>query len=147
MDDTSYVEVLVVEDEPSDVEFVLRAVMKSQGGGRPLVIQDGAEALEFVFGEGAYSERRAGDRPKVILLDLRLSGLGGMELLRRLRTDERSSHVPVVVFTSSAAPSEVQEAYRLGANAYVQKPVDYEGYLDVIPALYRFWASLNVTPY
>ena len=147
MPDLTGVEVLLVEDEPSDVEFVLRAARKHGLADRIFAVRDGAEALDFLFARGAHAERRREDRPKVVLLDLRLPKISGAQVLRTLKGDDQTRHIPVVVFTSSEEPRDIVGTYDLGANAYVVKPDDYQGYLEMLPRLLHFWSSLNRLPY
>lgn len=147
MGGTSRVEILLIEDEPTDVEFFLRAAKKQGCESEVAVVRDGEEAMDFVLAKGRYVERRVQDKPKLILLDLRLPKVSGLEVLRRMKSDDLTRDMPVVVLTSSREPRDIEEAYGLHANAYVPKPMDYEGYLEMVPVLFYFWVSLNQTPY
>ena len=140
------VEVLVVEDNPQDLELLLRALKKSNLGNRIEVARDGAEALEFIFCEGAHAGRQIEDRPKVILLDLKLPKLDGLEVLQRIRSDPRTRMIPVVVLTSSKEQSDVVESYRLGVNSYVVKPVSFEQFANAVQQLGLYWLLLNEAP-
>jgi len=140
------VEVLVVEDNPQDLELLLRALKKANLGNRIEVARDGAEALEFVFCEGAYAGRQIQDRPKMILLDLKLPKVDGLEVLQRIRSDPRTRMIPVVVLTSSKEQSDVVETYRLGVNSYVVKPVSFEQFASAVQQLGLYWLLLNEAP-
>ncbi|MCX6953689.1 MAG: response regulator [Verrucomicrobia bacterium] len=140
-------EFLLVEDDPQDLELVLRAFEKVNLAQRVRVVRDGAEALEFAFCEGPYAGRDRGAGPKVILLDLKLPKVDGLEVLRRLKGDPRTRLIPVVVLTSSTEPSDIQASYRFGANSYVAKPVNFERFVDVVRELGLYWLGLNQTPF
>ncbi len=134
------VEILIVEDDPRDAELVLRA-LKNHGVAEGLHhVRDGAEALEFLFGT---TGDRPGNRPKVILLDLKLPRIAGLEVLRRVRSDAWTRFIPVVVLTSSAEDRDVVESYRLGANSYVVKPVDSDKFLEAVAEVGLYWLQLN----
>jgi len=139
-------EILLVEDDPNDVELTLEALRKHGLESKVEVARDGAEALQLVFAEGPYAERRAADRPKVIVLDLKLPKVGGLEVLRRIRTDERSKHIPVVVLTSSEQRRDIAQAYELGANSYAVKPLEFESFAGMISQMALYWLSVNRTP-
>ncbi len=140
------VEVLLVEDNPYDIELTLRALKKHSCARDVFVVKDGAEALAFLFGTGAYAHRAAGPMPRVILLDLKLPKVDGLEVLRRIKSDERTRCVPVVVLTSSREERDVAECYRLGVNSYVVKPVAYDALVESVAELGRYWLSLNEPP-
>lgn len=140
------VEILLVEDNPSDVKLTLRAFQKHNICNRIQVVIDGAEALEFLFGTGRYGNRNLGRPPKVILLDLKLPKVDGLEVLRRLRADERTTNIPVVVLTSSHEEKDIVEAYKLNVNAYIRKPVDFEKFTEAVRIVGMFWLLLNVPP-
>jgi two-component system response regulator len=140
------VEVLIVEDSPEDLELLLRALKKANLGNRIEVARDGAEALEFIFGEGAYAGRALDDGPKVILLDLKLPKVDGLEVLKRIRSDSRTRTIPIVVLTSSKEQSDIVESYRLGVNSYVVKPVSFEQFAGAVQQLGLYWLLLNEAP-
>ncbi|MCZ6451277.1 MAG: response regulator, partial [Deltaproteobacteria bacterium] len=120
------VEILLVEDNPNDVELTLHAIRKNHISNRIHVVRDGAEALEFIFCTGAYAERKIQETPKMILLDLKLPKVDGLEVLQRIKADPRTRATPVVVLTSSREERDVVESYRLGVNSYIVKPVDFK---------------------
>ena len=120
------VEILLVEDNPSDLELALLALKENNLSNKIEVVRDGAEALDFIFATGAYFGRQVEDTPKIILLDLKLPKIDGLEVLRRIKQDPRTQAIPVVVLTSSSAERDVVETYQLGANSYIVKPVDFE---------------------
>jgi CheY-like chemotaxis protein len=140
------VEILLVEDDPQDLELALRALKKANLGNRIEVARDGAEALEFVFCEGAHAARRIEDVPKVILLDLKLPKVDGLEVLQRIRSDPRTKTIPVVVLTSSKEQRDLVESYRLGVNSYVVKPVSFDQFAGAVQQLGLYWLLLNEAP-
>jgi two-component system, response regulator len=138
--------ILLVEDSPDDVELTEMA-LKQQGIANDLVVaRDGQEALDWLFGEGRYDGRDTLDRPTVILLDLRLPRIDGIEVLRRIRADERTRLLPVVVLTSSKEENDMVRSYELGANSYIQKPVDFEQFSKAVRELGLYWLLLNEFP-
>ena len=139
-------EILLVEDNPNDLELTLRALKRHAIATRIEVVRDGAEALDFLFCEGEYAARRPEERPRVILLDLKLPKVDGLEVLERIRSDERTQTIPVVVLTSSREENDVVESYRRGGNSYIVKPVDFTKFADAVGQLGRYWAELNVLP-
>lgn len=141
------VEILLVEDNPEDVEITLRAFKKRNLTNKIHVVEDGEEALEYIFATGAYNERNIDHRPRVILLDLKLPKVDGLEVLRRIRADERTKQIPVVVLTSSQEERDIVESYRLGVNSYIVKPVDFDKFLDTVSELGFYWLLLNKSPY
>ncbi len=147
MSSESVVEILLVEDNPHDVEMTLRALKKHNLANKVHVVKDGAEALDYVFATGAYAERNINDHPKVILLDLKLPKVDGMEVLRRIRADERTKCIPVVVLTSSQEERDIVESYKLGVNSYIVKPVDFDKFLSTVQELGLYWLLLNKPPY
>lgn len=126
------VEILLVEDNPNDVELTLHAIRKNHISNRIHVVRDGAEALEFIFCTGAYAERKIQETPKVILLDLKLPKVDGLEVLQRIKADPRTRATPVVVLTSSREERDVVESYRLGVNSYIVKPVDFKKFTEAV---------------
>ena len=141
----SEVEILLVEDNPSDVELTLRALKARNLANQVFVARDGAEALEFFFGEQSPL-RDIGVAPRVILLDLKLPKVDGLEVLRRLKGDERTRTLPVVVLTSSKEEPDIAAAYRLGANSYIVKPVDFEAFARAVSEVGLYWLLLNEQP-
>jgi CheY-like chemotaxis protein len=142
------VEILLVEDNPNDVELALRALKKNHLANRIHVVRDGAEALEFIFGTGAYQSRsdESYGQPKVILLDLKLPKVDGLEVLRRIKSDKRTRTIPVVMMTSSREERDVIESYRLGVNSYIVKPVDFDQFTEAVRQLGMYWVLLNNPP-
>lgn len=140
------VEILLVEDNPHDAELTLRALRKNHLANRVFHVKDGAEALDFIFGTGAYMDRKVENGFKVILLDLKLPKVDGLEVLRRIKSDERTKTNPVVVLTSSKEERDVVESYKLGVNSYMVKPVDFEQFIQTIKELGMYWMVLNQPP-
>jgi two-component system, response regulator len=139
------VEILLVEDSPEDVELTIRALRRHQLANDIQVAEDGAEALDFLFCRGVY-EGRPSQYPKLVLLDLKLPKLSGMEVLRAIRGDERTKAIPVVVLTSSKEERDLVEGYQLGVNAYAQKPVDFEQFSETVRQIGMFWMLVNQAP-
>ncbi len=142
---TNAVEVLLVEDNPNDVELTLHAFRKHNLANRIHIVRDGAEALDFLFCRGPYQDRDP-VIPKVILLDLKLPKVDGLEVLRQLRADERTRLMPVVVMTSSRQENDVVEAYKLGINSYIVKPVDFDQFTESVRQIGYYWLLLNQPP-
>jgi len=140
------VEILLVEDNPSDVEMTLRSLKKHNVSNHVHVVRDGAEALEFIFGRGAYRGRNLKDGPKVILLDLKLPKVDGLEVLRQIKHDDQTRTVPVVILTSSKEEQDIIESYRLGVNSYIVKPVDFTQFTEAVRQLGLYWILLNQPP-
>jgi two-component system response regulator len=143
MSETSEVEILIVEDTPQDLELTLRALRKAKLSNKIQVAHDGAEAIEFLFGEGQHAGRQIENKPKVILLDLKLPKIDGIEVLRRIKSDARTKMIPVVILTSSREQKDVVESYQLGVNSYIVKPVDFEGFAGAVRDLGLYWLLLN----
>jgi len=139
-------EILVVEDNPQDLELTLRALRKANVSNRIQLARDGAEALDYIFCEKDYEARRIEDTPKLILLDLKLPKVDGLEVLKKIKQDERTRSIPVVVLTSSKEQRDVVESYRIGVNSYVVKPVDFEGFAAAVGELGLYWLLLNQAP-
>jgi two-component system, response regulator len=142
----NWVEILLVEDNPNDVELTLHAFKKNRLTNRIQVVRDGAEALDFIFCAGAYAQRSIRDSPKVILLDLGLPKVAGLEVLRRLKEDPRTRKIPVVVLTSSREERDIVESYHLGVNSYIVKPVDFDQFTEAVRQLGLYWVLLNQPP-
>lgn len=140
------VEILLVEDNPNDAELAIRALKKNNLANKLLWVKDGAEALDFIFATGDYSHRNAVNGPKVILLDLRLPKVNGMEVLRRIKSDERTRTIPVVVLTSSKEDRDVIESYKLGVNSFISKPVEFEAFAKTVSELGFYWLLVNIPP-
>lgn len=143
MTDTSQVEILLVEDNLNDAELTLRALKKHNLANKVFHVKDGAEALDFIFAKGAFSYRTMGDHPKVIFLDLKLPKVDGLEVLRQLKSDERTKVIPIVVLTSSQEEKDVVESYKLGVNSYIVKPVDFENFVKAVSEVGLYWLLLN----
>ena len=147
MNITQQVEILLVEDNPNDAELTLRALRARNLANQVFVAHDGAEALDFFFGDKAHPLREIGVVPKVILLDLKLPKVDGLEVLRRLKADARTRELPVVVLTSSREEPDIAQAYRLGANSYIVKPVDFEAFARAVSEVGLYWVLLNEPPH
>jgi CheY-like chemotaxis protein len=139
-------EILIVEDDADDLELSLRALRKHRVADRVAVARDGAEALEYLFGTGVYSGRASRAQPRVVFLDLNLPRLSGLEVLKRMRTDERTKHIPVVVLTSSTDLGALGDCYRSGTNSYVVKPIESAEFEATVARLSAYWLELNQTP-
>jgi two-component system, response regulator len=137
------VDVLLVEDNPQDAELTIRALKKRKLANQLVHVEDGAEALDFLFARGKYADRAAATNPRVVLLDLKLPKLNGLEVLRQLRVDERTRTLPVVIVTSSAQDPDIKMAYELGANSYVVKPVDFDSFFEAMTNLGYYWLMVN----
>lgn len=140
------VEILLVEDNPSDAELALRALKKNHLANRLVHVTDGEEALDFIFARGVYSERRVENGPKVVVLDLKLPKVDGLEVLRIMKADSRTRIIPVVVLTSSKEEQDIVETYRLGVNSYIVKPVDFDKFVAAVRDLGMYWLLLNQPP-
>jgi two-component system response regulator len=138
--------ILLVEDNPDDEELTLLAFKKSNILNEVIVARDGVEALDYLFGAGKWTGRDPAQRPQIILLDLKLPRLSGLEVLERLRADPRTQLIPVVVLTSSSEEEDVLASYRLRANSYVRKPVEFHRFVDAVRQLGLYWLLLNEAP-
>ena len=143
---TNEIEILLVEDNPNDVKLTLKALQKNKLTNQIQVVIDGEEALDFIFARNKYSDRSINDVPKVILLDLKLPKIDGLEVLKELKNDERTKKIPVVILTSSREESDIIKSYQLGANSYIVKPVDFEKFVSAIADIGLYWLLLNEMP-
>jgi two-component system response regulator len=146
MDDMQTVDILLVEDNPQDAELTVRALKKKNLANRMVVAEDGAEALDFVFGRGKHAAQAGRAAPQVILLDLKLPKVDGLEVLKTLKQDERTRLIPVVVVTSSREDPDIKTAYALGANSYVVKPVDFDTFAEAVSNVGLYWLVVNQPP-
>ena len=144
--DNNLVEILLVEDNQSDLELALHALKKHKLANRIEIARDGAEALEFIFCTGKYAHRKLENGPRVIMLDLKLPKVDGLEVLEKLKSDNRTKNIPVVVLTSSREERDIVESYRLGVNSYIVKPVDFEQFIHAVQQLGFYWLLLNQPP-
>ena len=137
--------ILLVEDNPDDEALMLRALKKNRIANEVIVTRDGAEALDYLFATGVYEGRDLNHMPQLMLLDLKLPKISGLEVLQRLRNDERTKYIPVVVLTSSSEERDIISSYDLGANSYVQKPVDFNEFMEATKQLGAYWLIINKT--
>lgn len=140
------VEILLVEDNTSDAELTIRALKKKNLTNKLIHLKNGAEALDFIFGRGAYSARDVDKVPKVILLDLKMPKVNGLEVLAQIRADERTKRIPVVVLTSSKEDPDIEACYAQGVNSYIVKPVDFDNFVRAVSELGFYWLLLNQVP-
>ncbi|MBE7552048.1 MAG: response regulator [Anaerolineales bacterium] len=140
------VEILLVEDNPHDAELTVRALKKRNLANHLFAVEDGAEALDFIFSRGQYAQRQGADHPKVVLLDLKLPKLNGLEVLQALKADTRTQRIPVVIVTSSHEDPDIQAAYTLGANSYVVKPVEFDAFTEAMSQIGFYWLLVNQAP-
>ena len=143
---TKNIEVLLVEDNPNDEELTLYALRKNNIANQIQVVHDGAEALEYLFCTGAFADRQPNNLPKIILLDLKLPKVDGLEVLKKIRADANTRTIPVVVLTSSQEERDIVESYQLGVNSYIVKPVDFEQFNEAVRHMGLYWMLLNKTP-
>ncbi|MDD2914019.1 MAG: response regulator [Gallionella sp.] len=140
------VEILLVEDNPTDAELAIRSLKKSGLANNLVWVKDGAEALDFLFCKGSYAGRDTGCIPRVILLDLRLPKVDGMEVLRTIKSNDHTKHIPVVVLTSSKEDRDITESYELGVNSFISKPVEFEAFAKTVAELGMYWLLINHPP-
>lgn len=145
MSDFREFEILIVEDDPNDAELITRALRKHNLANKLVLLKDGAEALDFLFGEGNFAQVDDG-KPRVILLDLKLPKVNGIEVLRRIKSEERTKKIPVVILTSSREERDLKDAYDLGVNSYVTKPIQFDDFAKVVSELGMYWLLLNKSP-
>ena len=146
MDLQKTIDILLIEDREEDIEFTMRALQKHNLADNAKIIKDGEEALRFIFATREYSERNVSDLPKLIILDLKLPTAGGLEILRKIRSDERTNPAIVVMLTSSEEDSDLYESYKLRANSYIVKPVDFDEFIKVVSRVGYYWLRLNELP-
>jgi CheY-like chemotaxis protein len=143
MSESHEIEILLVEDNQDDLDMTLRALRKANLANRIQVARDGVEALDYIFCRGAHAGRNIEDRPKVILLDLKLPKVDGLEVLKQIKSDPRTKSIPVVVLTSSQEMTDMIESYHLGVNSYIVKPVNFEGFAAAVRDMGMYWLLLN----
>jgi two-component system, response regulator len=139
-------EILLVEDNPADLKMTLHALREGKVANHIQIVRDGAEALEFIFCEGAFAARKMGDGPKVIMLDLKLPKVDGLEVLARIKADPHTRKIPVVILSSSKEQSDLARSYDLGVNSYIVKPVNFEAFAKAVQDLGLYWLLLNEPP-
>jgi len=140
------IEILLIEDNPHDAELTIRALTKHHVANKLVHIKDGAEALDFIFGTGTYAGRNINNKPKVILLDLKMPKVDGIEVLKRIKMDDLMKKIPVVVLTSSKEDPDIRKCYDLGVNSYIVKPVEFDSFLKAVSELGLYWMLLNQSP-
>lgn len=140
-------EILLIEDNLSDAELTIRALQKHKIANNIIHLKDGSEALDFLFGTGSFADRNTDDKPKVILLDLKMPKVDGMEVLTIIKSNELTKKIPVVILTSSKEHPDIDRAYTLGANSYIVKPVQFQGFMKAITDLGLYWVLLNESPH
>jgi len=143
MEHLTEVEILIVEDNPHDAEMALRALKENKLTNKVLVVHDGEDALDFVFARGAFADRPKTSRPKIILLDLKLPKVDGLEVLEEIKSNPVTKVIPVIMLTSSKEESDLVKSYELGVNSYIVKPVDFDKFVDAIRELGFYWLLLN----
>lgn len=143
---TEQIEILLVEDNPNDAELAIRALKEHNLANKLVWAKDGAEALDLIFATGAYAGRRPNNHPKLILLDLRLPKVDGLEVLQRIKADEQTKAIPVVVMTSSTEDKDIVESYKLGVNSFLSKPVGFDEFVRMVSEVGLYWLLLNRPP-
>jgi len=146
MENLKEIQILLVEDNPNDKELTLRALSKHNLTNKLHVVNDGEKALDYIFATGTYVGRDIGYKPKVILLDLKLPKVDGLEVLREVKSDERTKEIPIVVLTSSTEEQDIVESYGLGVNSYIVKPVEFDKFIDAVSEVGFYWMFLNRPP-
>lgn len=140
------IEILLIEDNMSDADLTIRALKKNNLCNRLIHLKDGAEALDFIFARGEFNKRNITSKPKVILLDLKMPRIDGLEVLRKIKEDERTHTIPVVVLTSSNEDPDIEQSYKLGVNSYIVKPVEFDGFLKAVSDIGLYWMLMNQPP-
>lgn len=139
-------EILLVEDNPTDAELTMRALKRKNLANRLVWVKDGEEALDFIYARGQFADRNPEDLPRLILLDLRMPKVDGLEVLKEIKAHEKTRKIPVVVLTSSQEDQDVGESYKLGVNSYVSKPVEFDDFLEAVSTLGLYWMLINKPP-
>jgi len=147
MENLKEVQILIVEDNPHDAEMAMRAFKKNNLANNILVVNDGQAALDYLFAQGKYAEIGELQRPKMILLDLKLPKISGLEVLKEVKANPKTKLIPVIMLTSSKEEEDIIESYQLGVNSYIVKPVDFEKFVDAVKELGLYWLVLNQYPY
>jgi len=140
------IEILLVEDNASDAEMTIDALHMNKLGNKVFHVINGAEALDFIFGEGRFTDRKVNNPPKLVLLDLKMPKLSGMEVLQKMKADERTKKIPIVILTSSKEDPDIKDCYDLGVNSYVVKPVEFDEFQKAISNLGLYWMIVNQSP-
>lgn len=146
MMDLEDLEILLVEDNPTDAELTMRALKRKNLANKLVWVKNGEEAIDFIYATGEYENRDPEHLPKLILLDLRMPKVDGLEVLKRIKNDERTSKIPVVVLTSSQEDRDIVESYKLGVNSYVSKPVEFDEFIEAVSLLGLYWMLINEPP-
>ena len=144
---TENVDIIIVEDNLNEAELTIRALKKNNTGSSFIHLKDGQEAVDYIFCEGSYETRQKEDLPKLILLDLKMPKLNGIEVLRRIKSDPDYKKIPVVLLTSSQEDRDIQESYNLGVNSYIVKPVDFDEFETAVSCVGDYWVRINQTPF
>ena len=139
-------EIVIVEDNPNDAELMLRSLKKNRLANNMVVLEDGEQALDFIFCRGKYTDRDLSESPKVMFLDLKLPKVGGLEVLKQMKSNEHTRKIPVIVVTSSKEDPDIAAAYNLGANSYVVKPIDFDSFVEKINQIGVYWLAVNEKP-
>jgi len=139
-------EIVIVEDNPNDAELMLRSLKKNRLANNMVVLEDGEQALDFIFCRGKYTDRDLSESPKVMFLDLKLPKVGGLEVLKQMKSNEHTRKIPVIVVTSSKEDPDIAAAYNLGANSYVVKPIDFDSFVEKINQIGLYWLAINEKP-
>jgi two-component system response regulator len=145
--ETRKIDILLVEDNPDDADLTIRALKKNGLASSIIHLQDGEEALDFIFCKGVYSDRVFEEMPKLLILDLKMPKVDGIEVLRQVKSDSRTRAMPVVLFTSSSEERDITKSYQSGVNSYIVKPVEFESFVKVVSNLGLYWLSLNQIPH
>ncbi len=143
---SSEIEIVIVEDNPNDAELMVRSLKHNSLANNLIILEDGEQALDYIFCRGQYAERDPRESPRVIFLDLKLPKVGGLEVLKQLKSNEKTNNIPVVIVTSSKEDPDINTAYKLGANSYVVKPVGFNKFIDTINQLGNYWLVINEKP-